>query len=70
MLQQRGHPDAPPALLSDGWGGIDDAMLAVYGIVPQYIADGVVHLRDPNPEKTGAICKWSNSVMNMDAFKV
>ena len=33
-LKRRGHPDGPPPTLSDGWGGIDDAMLEVYGIVP------------------------------------
>jgi len=35
-LQKRGHPDVPPPLISDGWGGIDDAMVAVYGWVPEY----------------------------------
>ena len=39
-LQQRGHPDGPPPLISDGWGGIDDAMLAVYGLVPEYSGRG------------------------------
>lgn len=35
-LKERGHPDAPPPTISDGWGGIDDAMVAVYGFVPEY----------------------------------
>jgi hypothetical protein len=35
-LQRRGHPDAPPPTVSDGWGGIDDAMVEVYGMVPEY----------------------------------
>jgi hypothetical protein len=35
-LKRRGHPDAPPPTVSDGWGGIDDAMVAVYGVVPEY----------------------------------
>lgn len=35
-LQRRGHPDAPPPTISDGWGGIDEAMIEVYGQVPQY----------------------------------
>ena len=35
-LKQRGHPDAPPPTISDGWGGIDDAMVEVYGRVPAY----------------------------------
>ena len=32
-LKRRGHPDAPPPTASDGWGGIDDAMVEVYGVV-------------------------------------
>jgi hypothetical protein len=35
-LKARGHPDAPPPTISDGWGGIDDAMVEVYGQVPEY----------------------------------
>lgn len=35
-LKRRGHPEAPPPTISDGWGGIDDAMVEVYGIVPEY----------------------------------
>lgn len=36
ILKRRGHPDAPPPTITDGWGGIDDAMLNVYGQVPEY----------------------------------
>ena len=35
-LKRRGHPDAPPPTISDGWGGIDEAMVQVYGAVPEY----------------------------------
>jgi hypothetical protein len=35
-LKRRGHPDAPPPTVSDGWGGIDEAMIEVYGSVPEY----------------------------------
>ncbi len=35
-LKRRGHPDAPPSTVSDGWGGIDNAMVEVHGIVPEY----------------------------------
>jgi hypothetical protein len=35
-LKSRGHPGAPPPTISDGWGGIDDAMVKVYGKVPEY----------------------------------
>jgi hypothetical protein len=39
-LKQRGHPDAPPPTVSDGWGGIDEAMVEVYGRVPAYKGTG------------------------------
>jgi len=39
-LKRRGHPEAPPPTISDGWGGIDDAMVAVYGQVPPYKGRG------------------------------
>ena len=35
-LKRRGHLDAPPPTISDGWGGIDEAMVEVYGKVPEY----------------------------------
>lgn len=38
-LKQRGHPHRPPTI-SDGWGGIDEAMIAVYGVVPAYSGRG------------------------------
>lgn len=28
-LKRRGHPEAPPPTISDGWGGIDEAMIEV-----------------------------------------
>jgi len=39
-LKRRGHPDGPPPTISDGWGGIDDAMIEVYGLVPEYSGQG------------------------------
>ncbi len=39
-LKRRGHPDGPPPTISDGWGGIDNAMLEDYGIVPEYQGRG------------------------------
>ena len=35
-LQRRGHPEGPPPTVSDGWGGNREAMVAVYGKVPEY----------------------------------
>jgi hypothetical protein len=49
MLQQRGHPEEPPPLISDGWGGIDDAIINVYGKVPEYSGVG----RPPTQPKPG-----------------
>lgn len=48
-LKQRGHPDGPPPLISDGWGGIDEAILAVYGVIPEYGGRG----RPPSRPKPG-----------------
>jgi hypothetical protein len=39
-LKDRGHPATPPPLISDGWGGIDDALIEVYGQVPPYKGRG------------------------------
>jgi hypothetical protein len=49
MLKRRGHPDGPPPTISDGWGGIDQAMIEVYGMVPQYSGRG----RPPTRKKPG-----------------
>jgi len=39
-LKRRGHPEAPPPIISDGWGGIDQAMIEVWGQVPAYTGVG------------------------------
>jgi hypothetical protein len=39
-LKRRGHPEAPLPTISDGWGGIDDAMVEVYGQLPEYSGVG------------------------------
>jgi len=49
MLKRRGHPDEPPPTISDGWGGIDDAMVEVYGVVPEYSGHG----RPPTRKRPG-----------------
>lgn len=41
QLKRRGHhPDAPPPLVSDGWGGHREALIEVYGAVPDYSGRG------------------------------
>lgn len=39
-LKRRGHPEVPPPLITDGWGGIDEALIEVYGVVPEYRGRG------------------------------
>jgi hypothetical protein len=39
-LKRRGHPAAPPPTVSDGLGEIRDAMIEVYGQVPEYSGRG------------------------------
>ena len=39
-LKRRGHPDLPPPTISDGWGGIDEGMLEIYGETPVYSGRG------------------------------
>ena len=48
-LKRRGHPNGPPATISDGWGGIDEAMIEAYGLVPEYSGRG----RPPTRKKPG-----------------
>ncbi len=62
ILQQRGHPDQPPPTISDGWGGIDDAMVDVYGCVPEYRGIG----RPPTRKKPGADWKYLQMVKQRD----
>jgi hypothetical protein len=49
-LKRRGHPDGPPPTISDGWGGIDEAMIEVYGAVPEYGGRG----RPPTKKRAGS----------------
>jgi len=61
-LQRRGHPDLPPPTISDGWGGIDDAMIAVYGLVPQYCGRG----RPPTRKKAQPDWQYLQMVKQRD----
>lgn len=49
ILKKRGHPDHPPPTISDGWGGIREAMVEVYGTVPPYCGRG----RPPTRKQSG-----------------
>jgi hypothetical protein len=40
QLKERGHPDAPPAITTDGQGSYREAMVATWGQVPPYAGRG------------------------------
>lgn len=62
ILKQRAHPDAPPPTISDGWGGIDEAMIEVYGLVPEYGGRG----RPPTRKKPGTDWQYLQMVKQRD----
>jgi hypothetical protein len=61
-LKSRGHPDGPPPTISDGWGGIDDAMIEVYGSVREYAGRG----RPPTRKKPGTNWLYLQMVKQRD----
>jgi hypothetical protein len=61
-LQRRGHPDGPPPMISDGWGGIDQAMVEVYGLVPEYGGVG----RPPTRKQPGVDWMYLQMVKRRD----
>ena len=61
-LKKRGHPDAPPATISDGWGGIGNAMVEVYGKTPEYSGRG----RPPTRKQPQAGWKYLQMVKKRD----
>ena len=62
MLKRRGHPDGPPPTISDGWGGIDQAMIEVYGMVPEYCGRG----RPPTRKQPGSDWLYLQMVKQRD----
>jgi len=61
-LKRRGHPDGPPPTISDGWGGIDEAMIEVYGAVPEYSGQG----QPPTKKRAGADWLYLQMVKQRD----
>ena len=62
MLKQRGHPAGPPATISDGWGSIDEAMVEVYGLGPDYQGRG----RPPTRKKPNVGWQYLQMVKQRD----
>ncbi len=65
-LKHRGHPDAPPATISDGWGGITDAMVEVYGKIPEYSGQG----RPPTRKRSQPDWKYLQMVKQRENGRV
>lgn len=61
-IRARGHPEGPPPLITDGWGGIDEAILAVYGLVPAYAGRG----RPPTHPRPGEGWRYLQMVKQRD----
>jgi hypothetical protein len=61
-LKRRGHADGPPPTISDGWGGIEEAMIEVYGAVPEYCGQG----RPPTKKRAGADWLYLQMVKQRD----
>lgn len=66
LKEERGHPDTPPAIASDGWGGIDDALVEVYGCVPPYSGHG----RPPIKKKPGSDWQYLKVVKKRENGRV
>jgi hypothetical protein len=62
MLKRWGHSQEPPPTISDGWGGIDEAMVQVYGSVPEYGGRG----RPPTRKKPGSDWMYLQMVKQRD----
>jgi hypothetical protein len=61
-LRRCGHPHGPPPTISDGWGGIDEAMIEVYGTVPDYCGRG----RPPAKKRAGSSWNYLQMVKQRD----
>lgn len=61
-LKERGHPDGPPPTVSDGWGGIREAMVEVYGKVPEYSGCG----RPPTKKRPQPDWKYLQMIKERD----
>lgn len=61
-LKERGHPDEPPPTVSDGWGGIREAMVEVYGKIPKYSGHG----RHPSKKRPHPDRKYLQMIKERD----
>jgi hypothetical protein len=62
VKQRDAHRDAPPPLLSDGWGGHREALVEAYGQVPTYAGRG----RPPSVKQPGPDWHYTQMVKQRD----
>jgi hypothetical protein len=62
IQQREAHRSSPPPVLSDGWGGHREALVAVYGQVPDYSGRG----RPPTRKRPGAGWHYTQMVKQRD----
>jgi hypothetical protein len=62
----RGHPHSPPPLVSDGRGGYDEAMVEVWGKVPEYKGRG----RPPTKKRPQANWQYLQMVKQRENGRV
>ena len=63
VKQREAHSDSPPPILSDGWGGHREALVEVYGRVPEYQGRG----RPPTQKQPVAGWHYTQMVKQRDA---
>ena len=61
-LKECGHPDGPPPTVPDGWGGIREAMVEVYGKIPEYSGHG----RPPSKKRPQPGWKYPQMIKERD----
>ncbi len=66
LKQRGGHRHSPPPLVSDGWGGYDEAMVEVWGKVPEYRGRG----RPPTNKRPGADWQYLQMVKQRENGRV
>ena len=66
QLKSRGHRHSPPPMVSDGWGGYDEAMVEVWGEVPEYKGRG----RPPTNKRPKAQWQYLQMVKQREKGRV
>lgn len=66
QLKSRGHRHSPPPMVSDGWGGYDEAMVEVWGEVPEYKGRG----RPPTKKRPKAQWQYLQMIKQREKGRV